>query len=181
MLFQNYDLDKKAKEHGPLLLNKKLAFFKDSIFHRTRCNTEVKHRRVWKKKKGRQTSFIFQWRVFVAWPAMQRSHCADIQDPKNYVESLTEAKNSVRFWIVLEDGERIRVSLSLLTKSVLFIEICIRGKFCAEHQVESNGYKFNIICKGLFYRRVIWGLSYSWKMSIKMVWRSVCNSMKSEK
>lgn len=180
MLFQNYDLDKKAKEHGPLLLNKKLAFFKDSIFHRTRCNTEVKHRRVW-KGEGKTNIIYFPMESICAWPVMQCSHCADIQDPKNYVESRTEAKNSVQFWIVLVDGEHIRVSLSLLTKSVLLIEICIRGKFCAEHQVESNGYKFNISCKGLFYRSVIWGLSYCWKMSIKMVWRSVCNSMKSEK
>lgn len=64
---------------------------------------------------------------------MQYLHYADIQALKTYVESWVQENNNVQLCIVLKNGCSISVTLSLLTKSFLFIGIYFRGKIFAEH------------------------------------------------
>lgn len=63
---------------------------------------------------------------------MQYLHYADIQALKSYAESWVQENNNVQLCIVLKDGGSISVTLSLLTKSLLFIGIHFRGKIFAE-------------------------------------------------
>lgn len=61
---------------------------------------------------------------------MQYLYYADIQPLKTYDESWVQENNNVQLCIVLKDGGSISVTLSLLTKSFLFIESTLGVKFC---------------------------------------------------
>lgn len=64
---------------------------------------------------------------------MQYLHYADMQALKTCIESWVPENNNVQLCIVLKDGGSIIATLSLLTKSLLFIGIYFRRKIFAEH------------------------------------------------